>query len=357
VLQVTRWHWLAVTAFWLFISLMYTAQILWMAQIPGERVNVRAAVAWQASYYAVWIPVTLLVWRVSGPWLAEGNRRWTRLLLHVPLFAVAWAAIALIVSSVAPWLAGQREAFWPTYWIQLRGRAHLMVLIYTAVAGTGAALLLFQRYQHRAAAHAALQAELAAARLQALRSHLEPHFLFNSLHSIAALARSNDMAAVVRLTAGLSEILRHVLDVGDKPSRLGDEFAVVERYLDIQRARFADRLDVGLSLSPDAANARVPLLVVQPLVENALKHGLAPRVQPGTLRVSAWRNDGHTHIAVEDDGVGLPAGWTLGSSPGTGLRNLSARLTAEFGDRATLRVEPRSGGGVRATMVLPYVQA
>ena len=188
-----------------------------------------------------------------------------------------------------------------------------MVLIYTAVAGTGAALLMFQRYQDRTAAQAQLQAELAAARLQALRGHLEPHFLFNGLHSIAALARQQDTAGVVRLTASLSEILRHVLAVGDRPSRLGDELAVVERYLEIQRARFADRLDVALSVAADVADARVPLLVVQPLVENALKHGLGPRVQPGLVRVAAWRNDGQTHITVEDDGVGLPAGWTLDS--------------------------------------------
>ena len=269
MLRVTRWHWLAVTGFWIFIAVMYAAQILWIAQIPGERVNVRASLAWQSSYYAVWIPFTVLVWKVSGAWLADANRSWTRFLLHPPLFAVVWLAIALIVTAVAPWLAGQREPFWFTYWIQLRGRAHLMVLIYTAVAGTGAALLLLQRYQDRASAHAQLKSELAAARLQTLRSHLEPHFLFNSLHSIAALARGNDMNGVVRLTAGLSDILRHVLDVGDKPSRLGDEFAVVERYLEIQRARFGDRLDVALSMAPDVTDARVPLLVVQPLVENA----------------------------------------------------------------------------------------
>jgi two-component system LytT family sensor kinase len=354
---VTRWHWLAVIAFWLFITAMYTAQMLWLAQIPGERVNVRASVAWQASYYAVWIPFTILVWRVSGAWLADGRRHWASLLLHLPLFAGVWATIAFIVSSIAPALAGQSEPFWLTYWIQLRGRAHLMVLIYTAVAGTGAALLMFQRYQDRTAAQAQLQAELAAARLQALRGHLEPHFLFNGLHSIAALARQQDTAGVVRLTASLSEILRHVLAVGDRPSRLGDELAVVERYLEIQRARFADRLDVALSVAPDVADARVPLLVVQPLVENALKHGLGPRVQPGLVRVAAWRNDGQTHITVEDDGVGLPAGWRLESSGGTGLRNLSARLSAEYGDRASLRIEPRAEGGVRATMVLPYVQA
>jgi two-component system LytT family sensor kinase len=357
VLRVTRWHWLAVCTFWLFITAMYTAQMLWIAQIPGERVNVRASVAWQGTYYAVWIPATIVVWRVSGAWLADGRRQWTGLLLHLPLFAGVWAVIALIVSSIAPTLAGQSEPFWQTYWIQLRGRAHLMVLIYTAVAGTGAALLLFQRYQDRAAAQAQLQAELAAARLQALRGHLEPHFLFNGLHSIAALARQQDTAGVVRLTASLSEILRHVLAVGDRPSRLGDELAVVERYLEIQRARFADRLDVALSVAPDVTDARVPLLVVQPLVENALKHGLGPRLEPGRVHVSAWRSGGQTHIDVEDDGVGLPPGWTLAASGGTGLRNLSARLSAEYGDHASLRIEPRPEGGVRASMVLPYAQA
>jgi LytS/YehU family sensor histidine kinase len=199
-----------------------------------------------------------------------------------------------------------------------------------------------------------LQAELAAARLQALRSHLEPHFLFNGLHSIAALARANDMAAVVRLTAGLSEILRYILNSGNRPARLGDEFTVVERYVEIQRARFGDRLDVFLSLAPDATDARVPPLIVQPLVENALKHGLAPRVQRGTLQVSAWRDNGRTRIVVDDDGVGLPPTWSPDGGSGTGLRNLSARLAADYGEHASLCVQPRTGGGVRAIIELPY---
>jgi two-component system, LytTR family, sensor kinase len=357
VRQITRWHWAAVAAFWAFMTAMYAAQMIWLASIPGERIELRPAIAWQATYYAVWIPFTIAVWRVSGDWSAEGGRRWTRLLLHVPLFAAVWSMMALIVSAMAPYLAGQSAPFWSTFLAQLRGRAHLMVLIYTAVAGTGAALQLFQRYQDRAAAQAQLQADLAAARLRALRSHLEPHFLFNSLHSIAALARGNDMDAVVRLTAGLSDILRYVLNSGDRPSRLGDEFTVVERYIEIQRVRFADRLNVSLTLAPEATSARVPLLVVQPLVENALKHGLSPRVQHGTLQVSASRDDGHTRIVVEDDGIGLPPNWTLDSGNGTGLRNLAARLAAEYGDAASLQVRPRDGGGVRATIELPYERA
>jgi sensor histidine kinase YesM len=241
--------------------------------------------------------------------------------------------------------------------MQLRGRSYLTLLMYIIVAGGGAAMTLHDRYRERQSAAAALQAELAEARLQALRNHLEPHFLFNSLHSIAALARANDGSGVVRLTASLGDILRYLLESGHATARLADEFAIVERYLEIQRTRHADRLAVSLTLAPEAAHASVPVLVVQPLVENALKHGLTPRVKAGTLAVRAFVRDGRIHIDVEDDGVGLPEGWTMTASGGTGLRNLASRLAAEFGDQAALTVSARRSGGVLASITLPFVRA
>jgi sensor histidine kinase YesM len=237
---------------------------------------------------------------------------------------------------------------------ELRGQLTASPLIYTAIAGTGAAMTLYERYRDRQLAAARLEAELADARLTALRGHLQPHFLFNSLHSIAALARAGDTAGVVRLTAALSDLLRHLLDAADRHASLREEMEIVERYLEIQRMRFPDRLDVTIELAPEAADARVPLLIVQPLVENAVRHGLATRVREGSLVVRASRRNGETRIDVEDTGVGLPPGWTLREAPGTGLRNLASRLAAEFGDAAALAVVPREGGGVRATVTLPY---
>ena len=114
---------------------------------------------------------------------------------------------------------------------------------------------------------------------------------------------------------------------------------------------------MSLTLAPEAAHASVPVLVVQPLVENALKHGLTPRVQAGTLAVRASVRDGRIRIEVEDDGVGLPEGWTMTASRGTGLRNLASRLAAEFGDQAALAVSARHGGGVHASITLPFVRA
>jgi len=141
----------------------------------------------------------------------------------------------------------------------------------------------------------------------------------------------------------------------------GDEVTTVTRGVsgtpvEGAEARHADRLGVSLTLSPEAAGASVPVLVVQPLVENALKHGLTPRIQAGTLAVRASVRDGRIRIEVEDDGVGLPEGWTMAASRGTGLRNLASRLAAEFGGEAALAVSARRDGGVLASITLPFVR-
>jgi two-component sensor histidine kinase len=354
-LVTRRAAWLAATGFWLFVASMSMAQTFWMSENPGQHVNVRQAMVWQSTYFLSWIPLTLGVWHVAGRWLPERFGGWPRFLLaHLPVLVTAAfvhpVLMNLLQRVVAPWLGTTVES----YLMELRGQLTASPLIYTAIAGTGAAMTLYERYRDRQLAAARLEAELADARLTALRGHLQPHFLFNSLHSIAALARSGDTAGVVRLTAALSDLLRQLLDAGGRHASLRDELDIVERYLDIQRVRFPDRLDVRIELAPDAADARVPLLIVQPLVENAVRHGLATRVKEGSLLVRAARRNGQTRIDVEDTGVGLPAGWTLRETDGTGLRNLASRLSAEFGTAATLDVGPREGGGVRATVTLPY---
>jgi sensor histidine kinase YesM len=350
-----RAEWTAAAGFWLFVAAMSAAQIMWIARTPGERVDVRLALVWQTTYFAAWIPFTILVWYVTRRWLPEPSRGWLRLLTaHLPVFTVVSLGHTFVVTILTLLLASMNTPMWQSFLMQLRGRLNLHLLIYAAIAGTGAAMTLYERYQDRQVAAAQLQAELAAARLQALRGHLQPHFLFNSLHSVAALARAGDTAGVVRLVAALSDLLRHVLDAGDRQGSLREELQIVERYLDIQRARFADRLEVTVDIAPDVADARVPLFSIQPLVENAVRHGLLTRVREGSLVVRAVRDNGLTRIDVEDTGVGLPAGWTMHAATGTGLRNLASRLAAEFGDAAALDVGPREEGGVRATVTLPY---
>jgi signal transduction histidine kinase len=352
----TRSATVAVVTFWVFVTILYSGQIWWLSRQPGEHINVRGALAWQASYYLVWAPFTLVVWRVSDGWLPE-RFGWPRFLARHALLCAAVAVAHLTVTTTIGYLLAPpppSETLAAVLPSQILSRLHLQILTYTAIAGLSAALTLQARYRDRQLAAARLEAELGAARLEALRVQLQPHFLFNSLHSIASLARVGDNAGVVRLIAGFSDLLRHLLDSTDRHLTLRDELSLVERYLDIQRVRFADRLQASVDLAPDAADARVPLLVVQPLVENALRHGLATRVEPGTLHVRAARDNGWTRIDVEDSGVGLPDGWTLARTGGTGLRNLSSRLAAEFGQDYALDVAPRPGGGVRATVRIPY---
>ena len=348
---------IAVASFWAFVALLYSGNLWWLSTRPGERINLRAALIWQAGYYLTWIPYTLIVWRVSREWLPE-TLGWGRFLLrHAALFAAVVVAHTLTVILIGRTLTSEQEPWLTMFAVQLRGRLHMQTLVYVAVAGMGHALGLYERYRERQMAAARLEADLASARLDALRAQLQPHFLFNSLHGIASLARGGDNAGVVRLIAGFSDLLRNVLDTRIRRQPLAEEVRLVRQYLDIQQVRFGDRLASAVHLSDDAASARVPPLIVQPLVENALRHGVGPRIVPGHIVVRARRDGAWTIIDVEDDGVGLPSGWTPGSSDGTGLRNLASRLEAEFGDRASVSLAPRDGGGTRATVRLPFAQA
>jgi two-component system LytT family sensor kinase len=358
MIAITRWHWALAVGFWIFLAATYGAQLVWMAQTSGERINnLTAGLIWQLSYYAAWLPATIVIWRFTADWIPDTAGAWRRILTrHLLIFLLVLVVLTLVSTAVQMPLAVVPGSASQVFWMQIFGRGYLTLLMYIIVACIGAAMTLQDRYRERQATAAALQVELASARLLALRNHLEPHFLFNSLHSIASLARADDSAGVVRLTASLGDVLRYVLDAGDASARLSDEFAIVERYLEIQRARHADRLVVSLTLPPEAERAKVPVLAVQPLVENALKHGLTPRVKVGTLAVRASVHAGHVRIEVEDDGVGLPDGWTMTSSRGTGLRNLASRLAAEFGDQAALTVSARQSGGVLASITLPFVR-
>ena len=350
--------WVAAAAFWVFIAALSDAQMLWLSRMPGERIDLRSAFAWQTPFYLLWFPMTLIVWQVSVRWIPDSPRAWLRAFaLHVPVFAAVMLAHLALTTAAVALIVPLHESFLGTALMQIRGRVHVELLIYTAAAATGAALALHERFRDRQLAAAKLEAELAAARLDALRRQMQPHFLFNSLHSIASLARAGDTAGVVRLIAGFSDLLRHLLEQGERQLPLEEELQLVERYLEIQRVRFADRLNATIEMDRDVAHARVPLLLVQPLVENALRHGLGPRVGPGTLTVRARRENGWTRIDVEDSGQGLPRGWTLEASRGTGLRNLSSRLAAEFGTAWSLDVLPRQGGGVVATVRIPFALA
>jgi signal transduction histidine kinase len=313
------------------------------------------AFVWQGATYLAWLPPAMalawLVARVGRPWPA-------RLALFLPatlLHGAASAAITWLVfrarlapeHAFGPWLAGQVLATFP-----------VEALHYWALVALLAGVEMQRALRERERAAARLETELAQAHLATLRARLQPHFLFNTLQSIALLIPREPVVAQ-RMTVHLGDLLRAAFARNDAPEcTLGDELALVRAYLAIEAQRFRDRLTIRWDVDDAPLDARVPDLLLQPLVENALRHGLWPRPGRGTLGVRAWRADGSPAgtrlvIEVEDDGAGLPPDWADGLHDGTGLGATRARLLALYGAEASLRVQPAPGRGTRVTVTLP----
>lgn len=225
--------------------------------------------------------------------------------------------------------------------------------IYLALVSMAHALYYSRRSKEREHRSLELEARLAQARLEALKMQLQPHFLFNALNAIAALVHK-DAEAADEMLAALSDFLRMVLETtGAQELPLSRELALVERYLAIEHARFGDRLRYHLDVTPETEPALVPAFLLQPLVENAVRHGLEPRPGAGSLSIRARRNEGALHLSVADDGVGLAPGKP--TREGIGLENTRARLRELYQGAATL--ELRNGSGVTVEITLPFHEA
>lgn len=203
----------------------------------------------------------------------------------------------------------------------------------------------------------ALRAEALAqsARLEALRYQLNPHFLFNALNGISALVVSGRGADAATMIARLADLLRSTLDRPDGDVvPLSVELDVVRKYLDVEQARFADRLHVDMAIDGPALKARVPALLLQPIVENAVRHAVAPREEGGRIAIAAERVGGRLRLVVEDDGPGLAS--TGAVEDGVGLKNTRERLAHSYGDAQALTLERGGLGGLRVKIELPYAE-
>jgi two-component system LytT family sensor kinase len=210
----------------------------------------------------------------------------------------------------------------------------------------------YARYRERELAASQLQGQLAHAQLQALRMQLNPHFLFNALNSISMLVRGGRNPEAVRMLAGLGDLLRGVLEE-DRPSEvpLRDELQFLERYLEIEQIR-AGRLKVTMDVAPETMDARVPNLILQPIVENAIRHGIARSSTASLVEIGARRENGSLLLSVRDDGPGVRAE----GREGVGLRNTRARLAGMYGDAQGLELANAEEGGALVTIRLPFLR-
>jgi two-component sensor histidine kinase len=348
----------AASAFWAAVSGLYTLQLWWLSRQLGERGQPVWAILWTGTLYLYWIPLTVAIWRITRRW-TPASLGWGRYLGQHLLVGISAAAIhnAIMTAGNIAFFAPPNEHFGQLFPSAMRSRSYLELIVYAGAVASGQALSLYERWRDRDAQAARLEAQLSAAKLSALEAQVQPHFLFNSLHTIASLARDGRNADVVRLIADLSELLRAVTDQQQSTRPLAEEIALAERYLDIQQVRFGERLRVKIDVDPDAARALVPALTLQPLVDNAIRHGLANVVRGGTIAIRAAADASSVLINVDDDGAGPPQGWSLDRSAGTGLKNLESRLRILYGGDAEFTAGLRSGGGFSVRVRVPRSRA
>jgi len=311
------------TPFWVFWATCFPL-VLWLVRTINARVRNIALIA--AAHIAAAVVLTVAVYTVHM-WFMDAIGHGT------------WGGDEQ--SYAAHWAEGLRYRLLPN----LGGYVMLLAVVLASE--------YYRKYRDRELEASQLSAQLSQARLEALRMQLNPHFLFNAMNTIAMLVRRNDNNRAVKMLAGLSDLLRYVLqDSTADEVPLREEVAFLERYLEIERVRFQDRLTVRLDIAEETRDALVPNLLLQPLAENAIKHGIARKVSGGTIEIAARRLGDRLIVQVSDDGAGFTAPSLTGS--GVGLANTRSRLEQLYGGRAGFELRPGSLGGAVATVSLPF---
>jgi two-component system, LytTR family, sensor kinase len=345
----------AIFAAWTLFGLFFAGQAYLGQTYLGRGLSWdEALLRWMPCAYA-WALLTPLVLGLNRRFPITRERWLPALLVHVPC-SVAFSAAGMLLYALGQQLlspGGQfftREAFARL----LLAALHIDLLIYAGVVGAGYAIDHYRRYRERELTTAQLQAALARAELATLRSQLHPHFLFNTLNTISILLEEDARAARTMLVH-LGDLLRMLLQPGRlQEVTLREELAILESYLAIERMRFQDRLDVKWTVDPATLDAKVPDLLLQPLVENAIKHGIVPRPSGGRVEISAHRQGGQLRLEVRDDGPGLsPAQRSNGR--GLGLANTRERLERLYGARHCLELNAAVPAGLSVVLTLPFL--
>jgi signal transduction histidine kinase len=364
--QNPRRLWLSIAAVCLATALLDGFQAYMQARIAREAVSWRAVI-WQASEWVILGALTPITYYLSRRFPLRRPRLARNVLLHL------WGALALCVAWAAAGVA--LRLVLGTGWQGVPLSRHLAswtlislpwsVFIYFAVLGCMHAFAYFVEARQRETQAARLTAQLAEARLGALRMQLHPHFLFNSLNAVTVLVRDRRTREATTMLELLSDVLRQVLrtDAAHEVP-LAEELRFLEQYLAIEQVRFSDRLRVSFAVDDDVRDAAVPGFVLQPLVENALRHGIADRAEDGVVEIGARRDGADLVLWVRDNGPGLRpdagaaagAAGAAGAVPGAGLglANTRERLLTLYGERARLDVTADPAGGAVATVRLPY---
>lgn len=348
-------RWLLVFGIWTALGLSFAGQFYLSSARLGRPVSWWYAVNYALCDWYVFAALSLPVVWLSRCWPVDRETWQVNVPLHLAasaLFSLAYVALRAGVEQFQDLLNGQSISFSEAFQPLLVKSFHYNLLIYWVILTVGHALDFYRQAQERELRASELERHLAQARLQALQMQLNPHFLFNTLHAISALMHK-DVEAADRMIARLSDLLRYALESTDAQEvSLEQELAFLERYLEIEQTRFGDRLVVRKLIDPNALDARVPNLILQPLLENAIRHGIEPHARQGQITLLAKRTARKLCLEVRDNGAGLKKK-EIAMEEGVGLSNTRARLQELYGSEYRLEFKNAVDGGFIVSMEIP----
>lgn len=346
---------LGFAAFWTLVGLAFAGQFYLSSSLLGRAITWGQAISYSLGDWYVWALLALPVARLARRFPPETGRAWRVAGIHLGAALVVSALYVVLRSLVGQahgWVIGEPVAFGEVFRPLLVKTFPFNLLIYGVIVSIAYAVDTTRKYHERTVQALELEKHLTEARLQALLRQLEPHFLFNALNGIASLMYS-DVAAAERMLVRLAELLRLTMAQSDAPlTPLREELAFLEKYLDIERIRFRERLAVQIEVEPATLEARVPSLILQPIVENAIRHGIEPRVQPGRITLRSVREGDALVLTVADNGAGLPEGGS--KREGIGLANTRARLAELYGPGHSFTLQNQPGGGLCVRISIPF---
>jgi signal transduction histidine kinase len=348
-------RWALVFLFWTLIGLSFASQFYLASYKAGRPVTWGQAVGWSLGDWYVWAVMSLPIVQLARRFRFDDVKWGRNVAIHLAASAIcslAYMALRAGVGQAQSRWGGTPVSFAETFNPLLVKTFHFNLLIYWVIVSVSHAFDYYRQMQERELRAAELEKRLAQARLQTLQMQLNPHFLFNSLHAISALVHKDADLADQMITR-LSDLLRYALESTDAQEvPLRQELDFVRRYLEIEQTRFGDRLAVRLEIAPETLDALVPNLLLQPLVENAIRHGIEPRAKPGQIELRSRCENGQLLLEVRDNGVGLSPGRKL--EEGVGLSNTRARLKQLYGDRHRFALSEGPGGGLSVSLELPF---
>src|SRR5688572_4807628 len=347
-------QWLLYFAIWTLIGLAFAGQSYLARAEIGDRVTWRFALSRNLTDWYIFavlsLPVLWLARRIpieSGDW----KRRVTIHAVASIVFSVLWMVLRASIVTALQLTEGQR-GFWAAFTFALVATFFFNVLIYWVIISITHTWRLYHRDRDREVRTAELEGRLSQARLQALQMQLNPHFLFNTLHAISSLMHK-DVDAADRMLIRLGDLLRYALESTEEQEvKLRQELDFLDRYIDIERARFGDRLAVEKDIAPDTYDALLPNLLLQPIIENAIQHGIEPHARPGKIALKAARDGNAMRLEVRDNGDGLPGG--ARPQEGVGISNSRARLQQLYGDQGHFQLANAPEGGLIVSIVVPW---